>query len=92
MVSENAVRARSHEIWLKEGCPEGKAVEHWLRAEVELEAEQRRREIRVAEYQKTIYRFEEHQARVVMPRPKISRPPQVVMAQRVSRDDHPVAA
>jgi hypothetical protein len=92
MVSEEALRARSHEIWLKEGRPEGKALEHWLRAEAELEAEQRRRELRIAGYQKTVYRFEEVKQRVVLPRPKISKPPQVVMAQRVPRDGHPVAA
>jgi hypothetical protein len=92
MVSEEAVRSRSHEIWLKEGRPEGRALEHWLRAEAELEAEQRRRELRIAEYQKTVYRFEELRQRVVLPRPRISSPPQVTMARRISRDEHPVAA
>lgn len=91
MVSEEAVRRRSHEIWLKESRPEGKALEHWLRAEAELEAEQRRREFRIAEY-KAVYRFEELRQRFVLPRPSISAPPQVTMARRVSRDDHPVAA
>lgn len=91
MVSEEAVRRRSHEIWLKEGQPDGKAMEHWLRAEAELEAEERRREFRI-EYQKTVYRFEELKQRVVLPRPRISKPPQVTMARRIPHGEHPVAA
>jgi len=92
MVSEEAIRRRSHEIWLKEGRPEGKALEHWLRAEAELEAEQRRRELWIAGYQKAIYRFEEVKQRMVLPRPVISAPPQVTMARRVPKNGHPVAA
>jgi hypothetical protein len=30
------ISARAHQIWLSEGCPEGRAEEHWLRAEAEL--------------------------------------------------------
>jgi Protein of unknown function (DUF2934) len=41
MVLEQMIRQRSYEIWQREGCPEGKAVEHWLHAMAELEAEQR---------------------------------------------------
>ena len=37
--SENDIRVRSYLIWEREGCPEGKAREHWLRAKAELEAE-----------------------------------------------------
>lgn len=92
MVSEEAVRRRSHEIWLKEGQPEGKALQHWLRAEAELEAEQRRRAFRIAEYQKTVYRFEELKQRVVLARPRISKPPKVTLARRIPHDEHPVAA
>jgi hypothetical protein len=36
---ENQIASRSYFIWEKEGRPEGKALEHWLRAKVELEAE-----------------------------------------------------
>jgi hypothetical protein len=39
MVSEEEVRQRSYEIWQREGCPDGKADEHWFRAKAELEAE-----------------------------------------------------
>lgn len=35
--SENAIRERAHEIWIEEGTPDGKAVDHWLRAKWELE-------------------------------------------------------
>lgn len=30
------IGARAHQIWVDEGRPEGKSVEHWLRAEREL--------------------------------------------------------
>ncbi len=31
-----AVQMRAWEIWREEGCPEGRQLEHWLRAEKEL--------------------------------------------------------
>jgi hypothetical protein len=31
-----AIALRAWEIWQKEGCPEGRALNHWLRAEQEL--------------------------------------------------------
>lgn len=31
-----AIAARAYEIWQEEGCPEGQAEQHWLRAEQEL--------------------------------------------------------
>lgn len=92
MVSEEAVRRRSYEIWLQEGRPDGKAVEHWLRAKVELEAAQPTRpKFRAFEYYMKLYRFEEWQ-RAVQPKPRISVPPQVRMATRVSREERPAAA
>jgi hypothetical protein len=27
-----ALRSRAHEIWMNEGCPDGRALEHWLEA------------------------------------------------------------
>ena len=30
------IRQRAHEIWLAEGCPEGRAEAHWHRAEAEV--------------------------------------------------------
>lgn len=35
-VDRDAIAHRAWEIWLSEGCPEGRDVEHWLRAESEL--------------------------------------------------------
>lgn len=32
----SAVAQRAYEIWQREGCPDGCAMEHWLRAEAEL--------------------------------------------------------
>ncbi len=33
---EHAIRERAHEIWLEEGMPEGREIEHWLRAQRDL--------------------------------------------------------
>lgn len=38
-LAEDAIRLRSYQIWQREGCLQGNAVEHWLRAIAELEAE-----------------------------------------------------
>jgi hypothetical protein len=35
-IDNNAIAHRAWEIWQREGCPEGRALEHWLRAEREL--------------------------------------------------------
>ena len=35
----DAIEARAREIWEEEGRPEGRAAEHWLRAEAELAAQ-----------------------------------------------------
>jgi hypothetical protein len=37
--TEQEVRERAHEIWLAEGMPEGREVDHWMRARRELERE-----------------------------------------------------
>ncbi len=33
---EHAIRERAHEIWLQEGMPEGREIEHWMRARRDL--------------------------------------------------------
>ncbi len=33
------VKAKAHEIWEREGRPEGRSEEHWRRAEAEVDAE-----------------------------------------------------
>lgn len=38
-IPEDAIKLRSYQIWQREGCPQGEAIEHWLRAKAELEAE-----------------------------------------------------
>ncbi len=40
-ISEDEIRERAHRIWMEEGCPHGRDVEHWQQAERELEAEAR---------------------------------------------------
>jgi hypothetical protein len=37
--SQDTIRLRSYKIWQTEGCPNGHELDHWLRAEMELEAE-----------------------------------------------------
>lgn len=91
MVSEEAVRQRSYEIWQREGCPAGRAFAHWLQAKAELEREAASRcQDRTFDYHTVLYRFEEWQ-RAVQPKPRISTRPQVRLSQRLS-PDHPVAA
>lgn len=36
---EDLVRERAHKIWIDEGQPEGRAEDHWLRAQEELQRE-----------------------------------------------------
>jgi hypothetical protein len=38
-ISDDAIRERAYQIWVREGCPHGRDFEHWLQAEVELTAE-----------------------------------------------------
>jgi hypothetical protein len=35
----STVAQRAYAIWQREGCPDGRAMEHWFRAEAELAAE-----------------------------------------------------
>ncbi len=37
--TEAEVRERAHAIWLADGMPEGREVDHWMRARRELERE-----------------------------------------------------
>ncbi|MBV9569763.1 MAG: DUF2934 domain-containing protein [Alphaproteobacteria bacterium] len=92
MVSEEAVRQRSYEIWEREGRPAGRAFVHWIQAKEELENEAAasRQAGRTFEYHTVLYRFEEWQ-RVVQPKPRISSRPQLMLSQRLS-PNHSVAA
>lgn len=93
MVSEEAIRQRSYEVWQREGRPEGKALEHWLQAKAELEREAQpaRPKFRTFDYYMTRYRFEEWQ-RTVQPKPRITTPPQILMATRISPGKRSAAA
>ncbi len=80
MVTEDAIRERSYQIWLQSGCPEGRAIDHWLEAKSELEAE------RFAKI------FGSKELRYfVMAKPPISRPPQRVMSSRIRSRQRPAA-
>ena len=43
-IDENRVRQRAHEIWVEEGKPHGRALNHWLMAKWELEQARNPRE------------------------------------------------
>ncbi len=77
---EEKVRQRAYAIWLAEGCPEGKAVEHWLRAKAELDAG-----AEAGYFLRGGLRVSGKVEPLVMPRPPISAPPQTVTAGRISR-------
>jgi hypothetical protein len=36
MITHEEISKRAREIWEREGCPEGRDIEHWLQAETEL--------------------------------------------------------
>ena len=38
-VNEDAIKARAQEIYEQEGRPDGKSLDHWMRAERELRGE-----------------------------------------------------
>ena len=72
--SDEAVRLRSFSIWQREGCPQDRALDHWLRAKAELEAELRadpppRKPLSI-----------------VMPRVPISQRPNRRIAAKIGRD------
>lgn len=37
---QRRIEQRAHEIWQREGCPDGRADEHWRRATAEIEADE----------------------------------------------------
>ena len=76
MTSQGAVRRRSYLIWEREGCPDGKAIDHWVRARAELEAESHGAPLALA--------FSLHS---VAPRPPISVLPQRIVAGRITMRD-----
>jgi hypothetical protein len=39
-ISDEAIKERAYHIWMREGCPQGRDFDHWVQAQIELEAEQ----------------------------------------------------
>ena len=72
MVTEESIRQRSYEIWMREGCPLGRALENWVRAEMELKSELRMRAMDPASL-----------LHVVVPRPVITKRPLKTISDRV---------
>lgn len=71
---EDAIRLRSYFIWQREGCPEGQALSHWLRAKAELEAE-----LQAGPLPRMSFPF-------VMPRFPISVPPNRSISVKIGRE------
>jgi len=38
-IPEETIRMRAYHIWEREGRPDGRELEHWIRAQIELTAE-----------------------------------------------------
>ncbi len=79
---EEIIRLRSYLIWQREGCPQGGALDHWLRAKAELEAEQQTTttldaHLRLGQPLLKLPAF-------VMPRVPISSPPRRSVATRIA--------
>jgi hypothetical protein len=75
MVPEEAVRQRSYQIWLREGCPDGSSLDHWCLARAELEIEC------LAHSQTGGGRWQ-----FVLPRLAICPPPRRVVSKRIPRN------
>ena len=73
-ILEEAIRLRSYQIWEREGCPDGNALDHWIRAETEIEVE-----LRAAPPLRKSTVF-------VMPRLPVSRPPNRRVSIKISTD------
>lgn len=74
VLPEDAIRLRSYLIWQQEGCPQGRALSHWLRAKAELEAE-----LRAGARARGSVSF-------VMPRVPISPPPHRRISRKIGRE------
>lgn len=82
--SEDEIRVRSYMIWEREGRPEGKSHEHWLRAKAELEIEFQ------AEGRKAS--LEGRSTTFVLPLLPISMPPCRSVADKIGSDTEPARA
>jgi hypothetical protein len=74
LIAEEQIRIRSHTIWEREGCPEGRSEEHWQRAVAELNAELERAWLVALD--------ERENTDLAMPRPEVREAPQRVQAGR----------
>lgn len=82
--SEDEIRVRSYLIWQREGCPDGRSEEHWLRAKAELEAEFEA-DWRAASLEGDTTTF-------VLPLLPISSPPSRSVSARIGAESEPIAA
>jgi len=82
--SEDEIRIRSYLIWEREGRPEGKAGEHWLRAKAELDAE--------FEAEWRAASLEGESTTFVLPLLPISSPPNRSVSAKIGSETEPVPA
>lgn len=74
-VSEELIRQRSYEIWLRDGCPHGLDVRHWLDARLELEAGLGAAYLPSPDFEWNT---------LVLPRPKITQLPRKRLSHRIA--------
>jgi hypothetical protein len=84
LIPEEQIKARSHAIWERDGCPEGRAEEHWLRALAELNAELERAWLVALD--------ERENMELAMPLPQVREAPQRIQADRCDPGALPQAA
>lgn len=84
-IPDELIRQRSYEIWQREGCPHGRAVEHWQQAKMELDAEMRLAVAPPRGARFPILDSDPHQ--LVVARPPISYPPRKLVASRLRELD-----
>ena len=82
--SDDEIRTRSYLIWEREGCPEGKAEEHWLQAKAELDAE--------FEAEWHAASLEGESTTFVLPHLPISTPPSRSVSGKIDSEADPVPA
>jgi hypothetical protein len=73
---EETIREKSYFMWLDEGCPHGRAMDHWLRAEAELQHKEHNDPFDCS----NDYRH------YVAPRPPISRRPRLTVSALINHE------
>ena len=74
-VSHESIARRAYEIWQSEGCPDGRAMEHWLRAVSEVKRQSNGTEHSSTRMETAEVRAEEREPEMNKPRLPRRTPP-----------------